>query len=380
MKTLSFSLLRGFVIVLLVLQSPAFAQNNPAELKINLSEFLMNNAFLLTVVLIFLSALVTAVLSARSRDRCLKDFRDYPVIIELEKERKLVWGNLHLYSNGLELSYLKPHKDLEGHIETSFVLYKDEWPGMIALFRCADELDEKTLKRRRIAIRRTYQPSVFRKSLRSIKNLFNTLRDAVNKSLGVFLGQVKKAMPSSKVLSTQDSAIKNIGESFVEYTSYAYDAILENMIGKKVVVEVPRQNTLLEYPGILKEYSGNFIEILSVHSPLKFFLPVPPKGHTIHFRHLEVLVEDKTLRLQNKGKNRILLIGLLGEGLEQKWGYPLAPNESFEKIFDEPVSPDVKIEIQVPGDVDIILPRSLARIRHRGEVETFDWKTFFGLK
>lgn len=346
----------------------------------SIGTFLLDNIFLLTIIFIFLSALVTAILKERARDRCLKDFRDYPVILELENENKVIWGILSLYSNGLELYYRDSYLDPEGQIKASFILYKDEWPGLMAIYRCAQDLDPKAIDRRKRDIRHTYQPSVFRRVLRYMRNLFNTLRDAVNKSLGLIVGQAKKSMPSSKVLSTQDTAIKQLGETFVEYASYAYDAVLERLIGKKVVAEILHHGALLEYIGILKEYSANFVEILSINKSLEFIFPFPPNGISREYHHLNVKVQEDGMFIKNKGKTAIIVFGLVGEGYEQKWDHTLNPGEFMEKRFDQPPPKDVKMKIRLFGEVDMIFPRLRARIRHRGEVESFDWKSFFGLK
>jgi small nuclear ribonucleoprotein (snRNP)-like protein len=374
-----------FPLVLLLL--PAFILNSCAKTAADVStntktlgNFLLDNIFLVTILFIFLSAFVTAILKERARDRCLKDFRDYPVILELENESKVIWGILSLYSNGLELHYQDSYQDPDGLIKASFILYKDEWPGLMAIYRCAQDLDDEAIERRKYDIRRTYQPSVFRRFLRFLRNLFNTLRDAVNKSVGLIVGQAKKAMPSSRILSTQDTAIKQLGETFVEYASYAYDAVLESLIGRKVVVEIPHLGILMEYVGILKEYSANFVEILSVKECLEFLLPLPPQGISKEYYHLKVKIQENSFFLKNKGKTPVILAGLTGENYEQKWEFTLDPGESTEKKMDAPPPGDAKMKVRLFGETDLILPRLRARIRHRGEIKSFDWKSFFGFK
>lgn len=342
--------------------------------------FLLDNIFLLTMIFIFLSAFITAILKERARDRCLKDFGDYPIILELENDNKVIWGVFSLYSNGIELHYKDSYRDFAGQLKTSFILYKDEWPGLMGIYRCAQDLDDKEKNRRKRDIRRTYQPSAFRRILRFLKNLFNTFRDAVNKSLGLIIGQAKRAMPSSRILSTQDAAIKQIGESFVEYASHAYDAVLERLIGRKVVVETLQHGALIEYIGILKEYSANFLEILSVDKSLEFLFPLPPPDLSIECHHINVRMRGNAVMFRNNGKTEALLLGLTGMDYDLTWKTTLHPEESVEKILDKSPPSGAKIKIQLSGEADLILPRLKARIRHRGEVKSFDWKSFFGIK
>ena len=378
---LGFSLVVFLIAALSFIAMPLFASEAPSVKESKpLADFLLDNVFLLTILFIFLSAVITTILGARARDRCLKDFHQHPVLLELEKDYKLVWGKLHLFSNALELRYKEPFRDADGHIETSFILYKDEWPGLVSIYRWADELDEESLKSRKKAIRRTYKPSIFRLTGRSIKNLVNTLRDAVSKSLGLVVGHARKAMPSSTILSTQQNAITQIGESFVSFTTSAYDAALEHLIGKRVVVEIPRDVTLEEYTGILKEYSANFLEILGVETPMQFTLPLPGPGRTRRHRGVQISRQEGVLKISNQGSGQVEILEISSGEAADKVGRSLKQGESWEKQVEDVGVMEGKIKIRESGELDFILPRSRARVRHRGEIETFNWKVFFGIK
>jgi hypothetical protein len=341
---------------------------------------LLDNAFLLTILFIFLSALFTAILEGYSKDRCLKDFHGFKILLELDKADKLIWGSLGLYPNGLILTYEDPYQDEEGHIETSYILYNDEWPGISGLYRCSDELDEKDLKRRREEILRTYQPSGFRKICRIMKNLLNKIKDAISKSIGIIVGQFKKASPGSAILKTQDKTITQIGKTFIEKSAAAYDSILESLIGKKVVVETIRNGKNLEIPGILKEYSASFLEILSVTRSMDFKIPIISDGPSSEYRNLEINIREGHLNISNRGKNTVKIISLLGEGFLQDISNEISPSSDMRLKIEESIPQDVKLHVSVSGDVDIILPRSHSRVRHGGLKEEFNWKAFFGLK
>ncbi len=345
----------------------------------SLTDVLLDNVFLLTLLFLFVSALATAILGARARDRCLKDLHSYRVMLEMENN-KLIWGTLELYSTGLVLNYREPAIDSEGHMETSFIFYKDEWGNLKGLYRCADELAPGELERRQRAIRRTYQPSIYHRMSRRLQNLYNTLRDAVAQSIGLVIGQAKKAAPASEILTTQDKAITQIGNRVVGATATAYDPILERQIGKKVVVEVEQGGIREEYPGILKEYSANFLEVLSVTRPIEFKLPLPASGAFGEYRHIKISRDGKVLRLVNKGRCPVDLLRLTGKNSEQKIGQTLAPEEMWEREIDASAPEGMKIVVMVAGDVDIVLPRANARVRHSGEKEAFNWRAFFGLK
>ena len=40
---------------------------------------------------------------------------------------KTIWGKLRVENTGLELLYDAEHKDQDGHVETSYILYKQEY-------------------------------------------------------------------------------------------------------------------------------------------------------------------------------------------------------------------------------------------------------------
>ncbi len=44
----------------------------------------------------------------------------------------------------------------------------------------------------------------------------------------------------------------------------SYEPLLEKYIGRKVVLEMIKGDNILEYGGVLKDYTGEFIEIMDV--------------------------------------------------------------------------------------------------------------------
>ena len=150
------------------LPSLAFAEE-AAKKSPGLLSTLSDNAFELTIIFIFLAAIIGAILRSRARDRTLCDFQGFRATLEF-KGGKLVWGDLRVFPNGVTLRYAKPHKDEDGHIETSTILYKDEFGTIQAIYRCHDDLTPFNMQRRLKDIERTYNPSVFRRARRSARN------------------------------------------------------------------------------------------------------------------------------------------------------------------------------------------------------------------
>ncbi len=86
----------------------------------------VDSLFFTTILFIFLTAFIGTVLRSRGIDNCLRSFDGFHVTIE-EKDGNLVWGKLFVYSTGLELQYAEPVIDSEGHIESSYILYKQQY-------------------------------------------------------------------------------------------------------------------------------------------------------------------------------------------------------------------------------------------------------------
>ena len=131
---------------------------------------------ILTLSLVFLigSALLGVFLRSRSRDRCLKDFEGYQVNVQ-ETPEKRAWGRLVVYPNGAELIYREPHRDAQGHVETSVVYYGDQLRKARFILRAHDELSPSKQERRAASIRRTYRPTLTRRLRRSLWNTINSV-------------------------------------------------------------------------------------------------------------------------------------------------------------------------------------------------------------
>jgi len=152
----------------------------------------------------------------------------------LEKGGKRVWGHLAVEVSGLELLYSEGYRD-EDHIETSYILFKEEFNTIYLLLRFHDELSKANKRKRLQEVKRAYHPSAPRLLVRKAKNVVNTCKDSILELLGLAM----------------------IGRS--------YDAILEKHIGKQVVLEITTvDGEVREYVGIFKDYTPQFLQVMDV--------------------------------------------------------------------------------------------------------------------
>lgn len=223
----------------------------------------MPDTFLITVIFIVLATFIGAFIRGRHRDKCLKDFSGSPVRIKTVGGKD-IWGVLSVEATGLELLYPSPCRDQDGHIETSYILYKNEYPNIATIFRFFDELDNKSKRSREKELSKTYKPKGMKRLNRRIRNMFNTVKDSLMEILNLFIGQAKRTSIGGSVIGSQDKYLKQIGSEVKGTLLTSYEPLLEKYVGRKVVLHLKYGDTAHEHHGILKEYTANFIEIMDV--------------------------------------------------------------------------------------------------------------------
>ncbi|MHC4547078.1 MAG: hypothetical protein ACYSYL_21635 [Planctomycetota bacterium] len=206
----------------------------------------------ITIIFIILATGVGAFIRRRSRDKCLKDFSQNMVTLE-EISGKMIWGKLRVENTGLEFVYKTKHEDQQGHHETSYILYKYEYPNIAVLIRYLDELSERNKKERQKKLKRTYHPTLLRRLKRKTANIFKTIRDSVMEVVNLLISQAKKATPAGAVLSSQDKYVSQMKQELMGSMGASYEPLLERYIGSRVVLELIKGDKIIEYCGVLKE-------------------------------------------------------------------------------------------------------------------------------
>ncbi|MFC1794998.1 hypothetical protein ACFL3Q_15590 [Planctomycetota bacterium] len=231
-----------------------------------------DGATAITILFIILAAGIGAFVRKRSRDKCLRDFEQNMVTLE-QKSGKTIWGKLRVENTGLEFVYPEKHEDEEGHDETSYILYKYEYPDIAAVIRFHDELSEQNKRAREKELKRTYHPGFWRRLKRRILNVFRTVRDSIVEIVNLLINQAKKATPAGKVLSSQDKYVSQMKQELMASSGTSFEPLLERYIGHKVVLEMIKGDKIFEYCGVLKEYTAEFIEIMDVNYAAKLGQP-----------------------------------------------------------------------------------------------------------
>jgi hypothetical protein len=87
--------------------------------------------------------------------------------------------------------------------------------------------------------------------------------------INLLISQAQKATPAGTVLKTQDKYVSQMKQELMGAVGVSYEPLLEKYIGHKVVLELIRGDKLLEYCGVLKDYTAEFVEIMDVNYKAK---------------------------------------------------------------------------------------------------------------
>jgi tetratricopeptide (TPR) repeat protein len=336
----------------------------------------MDSTLLITLTALVVGALLGGYFRGRDRDRVLKDFAGYHVTLETVKGH-LVWGNMLLHTTGIELIYRSDVQD-EYHIETSYVLYKDEFPQIQAVYRYLDEIDGDQWERRQREWQRTFHPGFWRRLQRHSRNSLNTVSDSLSQAIGILVGY---AQTTTRHLSAgSDEYLSKVSQSIIGYVGTKYDPLLERYVGTKVVVEVTEGETVYEHIGILKDYTADYLEILDVQYPKQAVLEMKQQEECREEENMRVERHGDRLHVANIGEASLLIqrlrIGdqvkilnaVLDKDDELDLNLPSGANESA-----------VAIDAKVVRQLDWILPRAHALIRHKAERYNPDYVFDIGL-
>lgn len=212
------------------------------------------DSFTITIIIISLSGFIGAFIKGKKKDRCLKGLNKSNIhIIKLKKDEKDIIGRLNIEANCMEIK-LNDNNEKE-----NLILYKNEYTSINKIIRYTKMLNDKEIKKRTIEYNKIISPSFFRKMKRTVIIFFNITKDAVFELSETMLSKTKL---SSLNQTEFVESIKN--HTSQSATISSYQPIWERYIGKKIILEQTINNIKMEYSGILKEYSGNYILLYDV--------------------------------------------------------------------------------------------------------------------
>ncbi|HMB94657.1 MAG TPA: hypothetical protein VKK61_01325, partial [Tepidisphaeraceae bacterium] len=238
--------------------------------------------FLITLLFVFVTAIITTIVTKWSRDKCLKFMNGYHVTLERGRGH-VIWGYLKVFSSGIELVFDHPFVDYRGQKKTSFLIYQQELDQlMLSILRYHDEMQPHLQERRKRHVHRTFNPGPLRRMGRTVRNLLNTLRDAFNAAIGAAVGQYQRLNPTSAIIGSQAGSVTQFSQTLIgKFAGNAFEPLLEQYIGQPVILEVADpidpNNQTVQYAGYLADYTQNFVAVFNVEhkTEKELFLNLP---------------------------------------------------------------------------------------------------------
>jgi len=250
--------------------------------------------FWLPMLLLFAAATITAITARRKRDRCLKYFNREPVMILMDSG-KWLWGRFNAYPKAMELTFERPEADETGYKKASYVLYTPEVEGIKKILQPPPQPGTREHEKWKKEIQRIANPSLLRRLRRWLWNMLNTLRDAVSQSMGMLIGSMKKSTPIGKVAGA-DKRAGEVGNTLLGTVPNTYEPVLEKYLSKQVIVEMLEEGQVVEFAGLLQEYSGKYLLLRNVAYQPGTILDTPlPDRFDIIFPRNKALVRHCTV-------------------------------------------------------------------------------------
>lgn len=348
----------------------------------------LENSLALTITFIFLASILSVVLTQRRRDKCLKLLHDFHVTY-LTTAGVPLWGDLIVYSSGIELTFDAPHKTRRGLPKSSAMIYQKDLAATLALCRVDHGITEAERKRRDAQVRKTFRPHIGRRTLRWFRNLLATLKDAFSQALGALIGALLKTRAPA-TLAEQEARVQQIGQTVLGATANAYEPILEAHIGKPVILKLqgPAEptNKPNEIAGYLVDYNDTHVAVFNVdhtpHERVELEL-----GESAERPNVKVELAESDLTIINTGPDVLVVKSLMtGE----------APDASDQRHagFSELAVPlligcrltvrrtpgrPVKLVLERTIRIDIVAPRALATVNFAAETELPRDRRWLGL-
>lgn len=217
----------------------------------------------ITIIFIFLSALLAVVFKKIKKDKCLKDFRNDIITLELLNGQQYR-GEFKLKSTGFRFKYPELITGDHNLKFLSFLLYKNEFPDIQAIVRYHKDLTEEGKKLRAEDFKRTFQPARWRKLRRSIINFFKIIKDAIIEIVNLLTSHLSKTTPVGAAISSNDMQVNKMKSEVYGLVETSYEPLLEDYIGERVILELKRGEDWVKYNGVLKDYTTEFIELIDV--------------------------------------------------------------------------------------------------------------------
>lgn len=296
------------------------------------------------VTTVSIAFFLTMIASLR-RDKCLRAFNRFPSAVIFGS--KIVYGTLKILHNGMTIEYKDTYRSNELD-KTSYFVYDSEYSSIMAILRSSSYDSEKLTQIKNRQLMRMKNLGKARRIIRFTRNIANQIKDSILRSIDLILGAFMIRSKPVQLLSDAKSSV-------FQYISLAYEQMLENHVGKYVIVEMKNKDDNIELRGYLFDYTKSYILLMNEKSNIYFF-----SSSDINNENIQILSGDKYIFITNKSQVPLLVNSIESNGKSEIINMPILCGASLKIPYIE----NYKIKYAHTHGVDIIVPRSLAVIRH----------------
>ena len=75
---------------------------------------------------------------------------------------------------------------------------------------------------------------------------------------------ISRTTPVGAAISSNNVQVNKMKNDVYGLVESSYEPLLEDYIGERVILELKRDNEWVEYNGVLKDYTADFIELIDV--------------------------------------------------------------------------------------------------------------------
>ena len=286
---------------------------------------------------------------------------------------------MHVRSHGFEIIFDSPFVNSRELAKTGCLIYEDEAPNAVAICRTIHGLTKEELRNREKQIARSVHPGLLRRLRRVMANSLNVVRDAIVNALGLVIGRFAGAGIGSAV-KAQSGQVTEFGSTLLGMVANAYEPLLERHIGKPVILEVlyPKDAPFSsgEFPGYLVEYNRTFIALLSPDHASQERIEAEV-DETTELEGCTVELTEGHVSVVCTGEDAIVAKQLILDSREMDMAAALLPGQRL--TFHRPSVGRVRLSTERTRHLDLVVPRSRARVRFSSIPRKADRKEWSGV-
>jgi hypothetical protein len=314
----------------------------------------MNYTLFIAIGLLFLITIIGAIFQRYHRDRVLKLFHTFHVTF-LSHKQDPVWGDMELFSNGLQIKFDQPYTTNRGFVKQATLIYNNDLKHLYSLGRTVRDLSSDEILKRQEQVNKHIHPNAIEKFKRGFRNGLGIVQDAVSKSIGLVINRVSQQPGAlTQSLGTNKGDVANLSSNILGMAANTYESLLEQNLGQRVIVQIKTESGWTELPFILVEYNAKYLGLYCSE-----YSPISSRTHSDNF-HCEDYHVDLTsnrVEVACNGKEPCIIKTLGNSPIN----VVLLPGSAVSLRRE----PDGAIEVVVSRAIDVILPRQLAFVRFR---------------